>query len=278
MTANLQINTFDEYVAMEGLNWSKAKWATKCLRTMRLSDKPRDPSPDMRFGQDVHSALLEPGDFQSRTQPAPDGLRRGSKEWKRLEEEATESGRRRVKAKEYRDILEVVSAVGDNPDAKHLIYGIPGISEASVQWKDPATDMLLKARIDRYCKEETPGVDEGLIVDVKTTQDINNLQRRLVKFPYMYLHQMAFYRRGIREYTGQEVVNVAILAVEKEFGFPTGVFRLDPEDLDMADKEINALLYTIREAELLGPLTEQYESSTLRPPQWWMDQQQGATS
>ena len=73
MTANLQINTFDEYVAMEGLNWSKAKWATKCLRTMRLSDKPRDPSPDMRFGQDVHSALLEPGDFQSRTQPAPDG-------------------------------------------------------------------------------------------------------------------------------------------------------------------------------------------------------------
>tara|TARA_B100001059_G_scaffold50779_1_gene44139 strand:+ start:1240 stop:2070 length:831 start_codon:yes stop_codon:yes gene_type:complete len=275
--SSLTINTFEDYREMEGLNWSKAKWATKCLRTMRLSDKPRDPSPDMRFGQDVHSALLEPSDFQSRTQPAPEGLRRGSKEWKRLEEEAAESGRRLLKAKEYRDILEVVSAVGDNPDAKRLIYEIPGISEASVQWKDRATGMLLKARIDRYCEKGTPEGD-GLIVDIKTTQDINNLQRRLVKFPYMYLHQMAFYRRGVREYTGQDVVNVAILAVEKEVGFPTGVFHLDPTDLDMADKEIDALLYTISEAELFGPLTEQYESSTLRPPQWWMDQQQGATS
>ena len=276
MTANLLINTFEDYVALEGLNWSKAKWATKCMRTMKLSDKPRDPSPDMRFGQDVHSALLEPGDFQSRTEPAPDGLRRGSKEWKRLEEEAAGSGRVLMKAKEYRDILEVVSAVGDNPDAKRLIYQIPGISEASVQWKDPATGMLLKARIDRYCAEGTEEGD-GLIVDIKTTQDINNMSRRLVQFPYMYLHQMAYYRRGIRHFTGQDVVKVTILAIEKELGFPTGVFNLDPADLDTADKEIDALLYTIAEAELLGPETEQYESTTLRPPQWWMDQQQGAT-
>ena len=275
MTASLLINSFEEYVEMDGLNWSTLKWASKCMHSMRRVQKASSSStPDMLFGQDVHSALLEPGDFQSRATPAPAGLRRGTKEWKRLDAEADENGYRLMKYDDYVAIMDVISSVNQNSDAKELIYEIDGVSEGSVQWTDPSTDLLLKARIDRYI----PAIDsKPMIVDIKTTQDAGALSKRLVSWPYMYLHQMAYYRRAIRSQLKTDDVGVAILAIEKGPGHPTAVFHIESSDMDIADREIDALLYTVAEAELLGPETEQYESTSLRPPQWWLEKQQGAT-
>ena len=279
MTTALLINSFDEYREMEGMNWSTLKWASKCIASMRSVQKARpSSSPDMVFGQEVHSALLEPGDFQSRVIPAPAGLRRGTKEWKRLADEAEEKDCRLMKYDDYVSIMDIISSVSQNPDAKRLIYGTEGISEGSVSWKDEGSGLLLKARIDRYLPAES-----GLptrVVDVKTAQDagVGAFSKRLVQWPYMYLYQMAYYRRAVRAFAGSDDVEVSILVVEKAPGHPTAVFDIKSSDMDIADREIDALLYTVAEAELLGPSTEQYESSTLRPPQWWMDKQQGATS
>jgi hypothetical protein len=274
---SLAINSFEEYRQMPGMNWSTLKWARKCIHSMRRVQKASQSSTsEMQFGQDVHSALLEPGDFQSCVTPAPAGLRRGTNEWKRLTAEADENGYRLMKYDDYVSIMDIISSVNQNSDARRLVYELEGISEASVQWTDSGSSLLLKARIDRFIPVYG---DDGhtLIVDVKTTQDVGGLSKRLVQWPYMYLHQMAYYRRAVRAFTDRQDVDVAILAVEKGPGHPTAVFHLDSSDMDIADREIDALLYTVAEAELIGSSTEQYESTTLRPPQWWTDKQQGAT-
>ena len=278
-TDSVAINSFEDYRSMPGMNWSTLKWARKCIHSMRRVQKASQSSTsEMQFGQDVHSALLEPRDFQQTVTPAPAGLRRGTNEWKRLAEEAKQNGYRLMKYDDYVSIMDIISSVNQNPDAKRLIYETDGVSEASVQWTDPGSGLLLKARIDRFITQgRTFQKNAQMIVDVKTTQDVGGLSKRLVQWPYMYLHQMAYYRRAVRAVTDSDEVDVSILAVEKGPGHPTAVFQLDLSDMDIADREIDALLYTVAEAELIGPSTEQYESTTLRPPQWWTDKQQGAT-
>ena len=280
MTHRMVCNSFEEYREMEGLNWSTIKWASKCIQSMRAVQKQdTKPSPDMVFGQDVHAAVLEPNDFQTRVSPGPTGVRRNSKAWKDAEAQAQVSGRRIVKPDEYIQIMDIISSVSSNKDAKHLVYGTEGLAEASFQWVDPRTGLQLKARVDRYIPPVV-GIPP-IIVDLKTTMDASPrfMGDRLVRWPYMMLHQMAFYRRAIRDFTGGAVPDVRIIAIEKSPGHPTAVFTVSQEDMDQADKDVDALLYTIQQAELFGDdsaTTDQYESATLRPPHWWLEKQ-GAT-
>ena len=278
MTARLLHIPAEEYRALPDWNWSTIKKAERSVATMKAEQKVESKStPDMQFGSDVHSAVLEPGDYQNRVTPARAGLRRGTNEWKDLEKQAKAKGKRLIKHEDYTSIMDILSRIRQHPEAWSLLYEAEGIAEGSVIWDDPASGLSLKARIDRLLPSTADGVPH--LIDLKTDRDgsMESFGKRLVQYPYMYLHQLAFYRRAVLALTGEKA-KCSFVVVEKSAAHPIRVFHMLDSDLDLADEHIDTLLHAVREYELFGIApSEQHQSVILEAPTWWR-LKQGATS
>ena len=278
MTAKLLHIPGEEYRDLPDWNWSTIKKAERSVATMKAERGVKSkPSPDMQFGSDVHSAILEPGDMHSKVTPARPGLRRGTNEWKDLEKEAKAKGKRVIKHEDYTSIVDILSKIRQHPEAWSLLFESEGIAEGSILWDDPGSGLSLKARIDRLLPSTAEGVPH--LIDLKTDRDgsMESFSKRLVQYPFMYLHQLAFYRKAVLALTGEKA-KCSFVVVEKSAAHPIRVFHMLDSDLDLADAHIDTLLHAVREYELFGVSpSEQHQSVILEAPSWWRIKQ-GATS
>ena len=145
----------------------RATKAVSCSVLKRFAEAPAKalvPSKDseaMTAGRLIHSALLEPHKFEDRY-ARTDLDRRGTKAWQAAEEEA--GCRQLLKQDEFDKLATIRDAVMSHPTARELLA--PGLEpEASLFWRDDATGLLCRGRVDGLRR------DQRLIVDVKTTVD-----------------------------------------------------------------------------------------------------------
>jgi PDDEXK-like domain of unknown function (DUF3799) len=185
-----------------------------------IIDKNRiQATPAMEFGSAFDCFLLTPELFAEQYAIAPD-VRRGTKAWDEFE--SANPGKTIIKADDLNRIEAMAQAVSKHPAASLLLSG--GESQVSYVWTNVDTGLLMKGRAD-YVRPE------GVIIDVKTTQDASpeGFARSAASFRY---HVQAAAYLSAQAATGGPVSDqFCFIAVEKDAPHAVSVYTLDAESL-----------------------------------------------
>ena len=231
----------DPYHAGPGEGSTNCKRANRSIAHYLASSKEQTPA--MLFGSQAHALILE-GEkaFASRYFIIPEGKTRASKEFKDMAAENPDKDS--MSFNEYNSLLRIVESFDRHPIARELVTG--GI-ELAAYWKDPETGLLCKAKADCFRHD-------GMIVDVKTTEDASP-----DKFPYQcaqldYALSAAFYLDGFRhaiEQSCNKKVTIPdafiFLAVEKSDPYGIAVYAIEPADLQKGRVKYERALSRIKE-------------------------------
>jgi hypothetical protein len=182
--------TFEEYQAIEALNWSTLKLMGESPKYLQyqLSCKCQDTQA-FRLGRAIHYRVLE-SDFENRYVVMPDfGDMRSSKN-RDIRDEWIENrkslGDEVLTADEYQAVIRASDAVLSNPEAMKLLEGTS--REHVITWDDDG--ILCKGRLD--------AVGDG-VIDLKTTRrrSIKDIIRDAATFDYHA--QCAWYHDGAKK-------------------------------------------------------------------------------
>lgn len=209
---------------------------------------PRSFTSAGHIGTALHCLLLEPAQFWHEYALGPDCGRRSNADKERWEEfERSLVGRTALTVDEYDDLIEMRDSVLAHPEAAGLLSLPSAVPECSAYWIDPNTGLLCRCRPDLWVPAH------GVIVDVKTTEDIHRFKWSVRD--YRYDVQDAFYRDGVQAATGIGVTGFFFLVVGKkrEMGrYPVRVFELGPHDVAAGHRKYQRDLAVIAECERTG--------------------------
>lgn len=188
---------------------------------------PRTESPSMKLGTAVHTLVLEPEKWESEYVIVPTIDRRtkaGKEAWAAFMEEAGD--RVLMTEEEAAHAKAVAQSVLNHSAARELVEGIfeRPVAEASVFWRDEETGLELK------CRPDALDINDGVIVDLKTTRDASpsGFPKSVANFGYHT--QAAWYQRGVEAALGISCRHV-IVSVETTAPYAVGVYELDEDAL-----------------------------------------------
>lgn len=153
-----------------------------------------------------------------------------------------------LKPEEWDQLQNMRAAVMAHPAARSILSK-KGKAEQSVYWVDEETGVLCRCRPDFWV------IDDGIILDVKTTEDASAEAFRNSIARYGYDCQDAMYGDGIKAATGKPLRLFAFLAVEKSArvvdGQPMGVavYVLKDDSRDLGRAKYRANLKTYAECQ-----------------------------
>lgn len=230
---------YKEYAAWPALSRSVLMEMKRSAAHLKhLAENGRKETEAMRVGSAIHTLVLEPDAFNDRYIPGieGDGRKKEVKEARQALKEAA-GDRCILDPQEHRTVFEVAQAVRTHPRA--LEYVNAAQVEISLVWKDEATGVLCKARLDGVVH------DQALILDLKTTDDASPESFARSILNYHYHNQAAFYRSGMAAF-GFEVRHLLLIAAETEPPHGVALYRLADGVLDLAERENANLLRRYR--------------------------------
>lgn len=205
--------------------------------------EPGDPTPAMKNGTLVHTALFEPDRVAARYVVKPEGMNFSTKEGKAWRDAQTLEI---VEDAQMRTALAQAAAVRAVPDLAALLAD--GYGEASAFWIDPETGELCKCRPDWT----SPAGDGVILVDGKTCQDAgpDGFGRAIWNMDYHL--QAAWYSDGFEAATGLRVHGFVFAAVESAWPHVAAPYMLGDDVLDAARRENRRLLNRYAECKRTG--------------------------
>lgn len=255
-------------------------------RARKDSKNDNTPTAAQAIGTAFHSLLLEPNTFGDQYVTIPENApkkptsvqRNAAKPspatvdaitWWDIFEERN-AGKTIISADDNEQLAAMAVATRAHKAAGALLTGAIGHPEQSAYWIDPDTGLLCRCRPDFW------RVD-GILVDVKTTEDASpeEFARSIAK--YRYHVQAAFYLDGVRETILQANEELVIpeafvfLAVEKKAPFAVATYVLTPEAIELGRREYKADLKRIAEctaADEWPAYSQKIEQIEL--PAWYM--------
>ena len=256
--------TFDEYLAIPGVHWTNLKEMRKSpLHYDFRVHNPAEDSTIFARGRSAHTAVLEPDRFLLDYAIFTGKVRRGA-EWDKCC--AANKGKTILKPDEYGIALSIRDAIREHPVAGPLLAD-QGRSEFAITWKDEATGLAMKGRLDRL-------TDSGKLVELKTTFDVEARRFGHTAARMGYHIQAALYRRGIRAALGVDPV-VKIVAVTATEPHEVAVYGLDEDTLWAGEEEADDLLAKVAAGNFSGRWEGRYqEEQTLALPAWAFNEEQ----
>ena len=241
--------TFEEYIAIDRVNWSTLKSILKSPRHYQHAlATPRKDTPALAMGRAVHCAVLEPDELLLRYAVRPDGIDRrtkaGKEEWAAFV--AANEGKDVLDADDYRRALAIRDAVRSHPVAAGLVTGA-GENEQSIVWTRDGIDC--KGRLDR--------VTPSAIVDLKTARDIDARAFGRTAAAYAYHAQLAWYQDGWERVTGSRLPCV-IVAVESDAPHDVAVIDVDDDALEAGREDVARALAVLSECRASGEWPGRY--------------------
>lgn len=186
----------------------------------------RVETPAMKMGTAIHTAILEPHDFDNRIVRGLDIDRRSNDNKARWADfERLNANKIIVKADDYDYLREIRDALHSHPVAAGLLSG--GKAEQTLFAVDPDTGELIKSRKD-YIH------DSGMVVDVKSTDDASPIAFAKSVANYRYDVQAAWYYFVDEVAFGAIPSDWVFVAFEKEPPFAVGVYFLTSADISRA--------------------------------------------
>lgn len=201
--------SFDEYASWDAVNHSKLvgfKHTPAHARWLFLNEKP--PTAATEFGWLAHLAVLEPHRLHKElaVKPAIDGRTKEGRPIQKAFKERCEREGIKVVKKEEMDALQAIARnCFAHETAREYLTG-PGWNEVSIVWKDPATGVLCKARLDRIAlASKAPNADadgqrHAIVIDLKTLGDeaqLREVERSIYNFNYA--SAAAMYLEGLNQ-------------------------------------------------------------------------------
>lgn len=174
--------------------------------------KQKEPTSAMKLGSAIHCAVLEPSEFEKRYFVTDADKR--SKEGKAIHAEIESNWKQAIKTEDAQMLDEIVKSLSRTFTAKLLLSG--GHAEKSIIVKSDLYGIDLKIRPDYFVMpcEQWPN---GLIVDVKTTEDASPKGFTRSIFNYGYALQSAFYVDVFQRYAkSKNLPQFVWLVIEKE--------------------------------------------------------------
>lgn len=229
---------------------------------------PPESTPAQVLGSALHTAVLEPERFRDLyvAEPKIDKRTKAGKE--AYAAFITEHvAKRHLKEYEMAEVEAMREAVLAHPDARALLES-PAEPEQSVVWRDEATGVECKARIDQ------PAPQRGTLVDLKTTRDASPEGFGRSLWNYGYFRQAAFYRAAMAAH-GKDFERFTFVCVEKGAPYAVGVYTVEEEVLHAGAMQITDLLERWAECHATDTWPG-YASGTVSLPRWaWAQLQEG---
>ena len=248
---------FAEYQRIASVNWSSLKDLRKSpLHYKWALEHPLEDTDTFMVGRAVHLAVLEPERYEDEVVIWDGGARKGGA-WKDFK--AEHEGRIILKPEDDDECRAMADAVRAHPAAAPLL--VEGKSEVTIRWEDPATKLKCKGRIDR--------VAPSLLLDLKTAREIEKRPFASQVAKLGYHCQLAFYQRGFAEMHQGELLETAMIVVEKTPPYDVVVFRPDVDMMLAGNEEIDRLLALLVECRAADRWPGRYpEPVDLQLPAW----------
>ena len=259
---------FKDYQDWPGMNASSLKGYNGSLKHWRhLIDNGIGDTPALRLGRAIHSIVLEGrAQFDKEFAITPSDIDRRTKAGKEAYATFLESAKDKsvLSPDEAETARNVADAVIQSPLGQDIFID-NGRAELSIQWNDPDTGLLCKARIDWAAS--------NALVDLKTAADASPKAFLKDIVNYGYHQQAAHYANGWRVLTG-DLLPFQFLAVEKSEPFGVALYELSDEFMSMGHEKNVYLMRKYQEAEELGLWSESYQQEPveLEPPAWFLRQ------
>lgn len=194
--------------------------------------EPRKETPALALGSAAHAYILERDSFFDRYAVAPDGIDRRTKDGKAqwAEFEAQANGKTVIKAEDLQQIDRMAASVLAHESARELLSeGRAEVSAFGNLW-----DVDVKCRPD-WLRED------GLVVDLKTTQSAHPDSFAKSIANYSYHRQASFYSDILRS-EGIDVKAFIFIAVESLPPYSVAVYELDDDAIELGREETFRLL------------------------------------
>lgn len=157
----------------------------------------------------------------------------------------TNNGHRKVLDLETWDQVHAMrDAIMLHPAASALLKS-DGVAEASAYWTDEATGELCRFRPDFWRAD-------GVIADLKTTDDASPEGFAKSVYNWRYHVQAAYYTDGAQVVTQQQPKAFLFIAVEKKPPYAVGVYVLDNTSVEIGRAEYKADLARYAECKRTG--------------------------
>ncbi len=224
------------------------------------------PTASMAKGTVTHTEILEPGDFDNRYIVVPEGLDKRTKEGKEAYRIIEESGKLPLSHNDYQDVKAMGDAALKNEIIKLLFMAEHSVEDSIFFERD---GVKCRIRPDFYI---APCFDypNGLIMDVKTTQDASERGFNRSIDTYNYDLQCEFYSYGFMQYfETHEKPKFLFFAIESSAPYANAMYEL-PDDVyqyaTVQNEKLIALYKECKETDTWKGYSS--EIVVLNAPQW----------
>lgn len=227
------VMSWDDYLSARGANPSRLIKGLKSMLSFRNYRGNDKPDRGMRVGSLTHCLTLEPDRFAERYAVFEGAFRENTKayqtwEWKN-------PGKEPVKPLEYEQAARVADAVRSNGHAKSLLDAIQ--PEVSLFCEDHGVQ----------CKGRVDGLEAGLLIDLKTTTNVEMNAFGRVFGTLHYAAKMACYKRWAEKLMGSSIDDIFVISVETKGDYDVAVVPIPAVILENAWPRVARILQRIPE-------------------------------
>lgn len=203
----------------------------------------------MRFGNLVHTALLEPDRYNNNVMLEPKFDKRTKQGKIEYDTYKLNLGKEAILVTE--DEMKAVIAIRDNFYSMPFLNKLFGSGEAekSCFWKDDESGIVCKSRPDwlRW---------DGVICDIKTTSDASSSAFKRSIVTYGYHVQAAWNLNAVKMVSGKKPKHYIFIAIENKAPYQIAAYILDDasEDLgwDQCQKAMSLLKHSVETSSFDG--------------------------
>lgn len=244
-TNQIQKITDEEYFSVQALSASQIKqfdrgpywfWKSSPFNPDKEPEKETDA---LVFGKLCHCLLLEPGMFESEYQVVDFGKTRANKKYDQAKEE--NPGKIIISPDELEHATKMIQNVHEHKLASLILDG--ATAEMPFIWRDPATGMMFKAKLDAI-KRTKNGI---VVIDYKTSSDIEGILNWPQKLQYPL--QAEVYSRAVEAKYGEKPCEFVFIIQSNKTGEEdiVCVANVEYETQQVAKDIVDGHVHTIKE-------------------------------
>lgn len=224
----------DEYLKVDALSSSGMRYLERSPRHYLYSKQAVwEPTKAQELGTMVHMAVLEPKRFLSTYVAEPKFDKRTNLGKAAYESFVQENkGKLVVPMDSFIAVEGILEALEGSRTVGSLLKG--GIAECS--YFSEMDGVPVKCRADYV------NITNGILVDVKTTQDASATEFARSCKNYDYARQMCFYKDIIEKVEEAQIVKCVIIAIESKPPYGIACYEIHPYDLDHARSNYKSLI------------------------------------
>jgi hypothetical protein len=180
-------------------------------------DNPQPATAPMKLGSAIHMNVLQPAEFHKNYAVSPKFDKRTKKGKEDFAEFSKNNMFKNVISESDFELIEQITLKTMRDTIVNRLL-VSGEAEKIIAWENEHYNLNCKGMLDYY--------RDGMIIDLKTTQDAsyNGFMRSVKK--YKYHKQAAFYMDAVKAY------RFIIVAIEKTPPFSLNIFELGDDMID----------------------------------------------